>query len=159
MLNNIGNTMNIQTKRLMPIATIVGISLGCCAVFIANANAAPQGPAVYTANQATQGSGVYAGQCASCHGTNLEGSIGPALSGSSFEQMAAAQQLTAASLLAVITQTMPKTNPGSLAATDYANITAYILQQNNFTAGQTPLSANSPQLQALALGKSPSTSQ
>ncbi|MGB9153000.1 MAG: cytochrome c [Alphaproteobacteria bacterium] len=151
--------MKIQIKRLIPITTIIGICVCCCAAFGAQANVSPLGPAVYTANQATQGRGIYANQCASCHGANLEGNIGPALSGSAFEQMAAAQQLTAASLLAVITQSMPKIDPGSLSAADYANVTAYILKENNFAAGQNPLSASSPLLQTLMLTKSSPTSQ
>ena len=117
--------------------------------------AAPTAPAVYTNAQAAQGGSVYASQCASCHGEQLEGNIGPAMKGPQFMQMVAAQQLTGASLLAVISQSMPKSTPGSLTATEYASIVAYILQQNGLPAGQTPLAPNDPQLQNLSLSKLP----
>ena len=111
--------------------------------------------AVYSTAQANQGKEVYASQCVSCHGANLEGNIGPALKGAQFQQMAAAQQLTGASLLAVIAASMPKSDPGGLTPAEYADLTAYILQQNGYPAGAAPLSAKSPKLQALALSKAP----
>jgi mono/diheme cytochrome c family protein len=117
--------------------------------------AAPTAPAVYTNAQAAQGGSVYASQCASCHGEQLEGNIGPAMKGPQFKQMVAAQQLTGASLLEVISQSMPKSTPGSLTATEYASIVAYILQQNGLPAGQTPLAPNDPQLANLSLSKLP----
>jgi mono/diheme cytochrome c family protein len=115
-------------------------------------------PAVYTAQQAAEGGQVYASQCASCHGARLEGEIGPAMTGSQFQQMAAAQQLTGASLLGVISQSMPKSTPGSLTAAQYASVTAFILSRNGFLPGSTPLTAADPQLQSLSLSKLPSAS-
>jgi polar amino acid transport system substrate-binding protein len=122
---------------------------------ISNAARAAGGGAVYSAAQASQGEAVYSTQCVSCHGATLEGNIGPALKGSQFQQMAAAQQLTGASLLAVIAASMPKSNPGGLTSAQYAQLTAYILQQNGYPAGTAPLSANDPKLQALRLSKPP----
>lgn len=118
--------------------------------------AASSGTAVYTAAQAKRGASVYAGQCASCHGANLQGNIGPALKGTQFQQMAAAQQLTGKSLLEVISKSMPKTSPGSLSADQYDDVTAHILQQNGYPAGTNKLSTNSQQLEALKLSQ-PST--
>jgi mono/diheme cytochrome c family protein len=115
-------------------------------------------PAVYTAQQAAEGGRVYASQCASCHGTQLEGNIGPAMTGSQFQQMAAAQQLTGASLLGVISQSMPKSTPGSLTAAQYASVTAFILSHNGFSSGTTPLTAADPHLQTLSLSQLPSAS-
>lgn len=88
------------------------------------------GTGVYTAAQATQGATVYSGKCAACHGANLEGGAGPALDGAKFKQMASAQSMTADSLLTVISTKMPLTAPHSLSASDYADVTAYILQKN-----------------------------
>jgi mono/diheme cytochrome c family protein len=112
--------------------------------------------AAYTAAQATQGKTVYAGQCASCHGAALQGNIGPALKGKSFQQMAAAQQLTAASLLAVISASMPKDNPGGLSPAQYGQVTAYILRQGGYPAGRHQLTAKASQAKALSLTKPPS---
>lgn len=96
-------------------------------------------PALYTAEQATAGAAVYAQSCAACHGAQLEGTAAPALKGSAFGDMASAQGLTADSLLDVITNTMPQSDPGSLKPDEYAAVTAYILQQNGYPAGAAAL--------------------
>jgi mono/diheme cytochrome c family protein len=96
-------------------------------------------PALYTAEQATAGATVYSQSCAACHGTQLEGVAAPALKGSVFGEMAAAQSLTAQTLLDVIANTMPQSDPGSLKPEDNAAVTAYILQQNGYPAGTAAL--------------------
>ena len=96
-------------------------------------------PAVYTDAQATSGATVYAQSCAACHGSQLEGVAAPALKGPAFGDMANAQSLTVDTLLDVISNTMPQSDPGSLKAEDYAAVTAYILQQNNYPAGSAAL--------------------
>ena len=96
-------------------------------------------PALYTAEQATAGATVYSQSCAACHGAQLEGVAAPALKGSIFGDMATAQGLTAQSMLDVIANTMPQSEPGSLKPEDYNAVTAYILQQNGYPAGTTPL--------------------
>ena len=47
--------------------------------------------------------------------------------------------LTAQSLLDVIANTMPQSDPGSLKPEDMHAVTAYILQQNGYPAGTAPL--------------------
>jgi mono/diheme cytochrome c family protein len=96
-------------------------------------------PALFTAEQATAGAAIYSQSCAACHGTQLEGVAAPALKGSVFGEMAAAQSLTAQTLLDVIANTMPQSDPGSLKPEDNAAVTAYILQQNGYPAGTAPL--------------------
>jgi mono/diheme cytochrome c family protein len=96
-------------------------------------------PALYTADQATAGAAVYSQSCAACHGTQLEGVAAPALKGSTFGEMANAQSLTAQSLLEVVVNTMPQSDPGSLKPEEYSAVTAYILQQNGYPAGSTAL--------------------
>lgn len=100
-------------------------------------------PALYTDAQATQGAQVYASSCAACHGTQLEGVAAPALKGAAFGEMATAQSLTPATLLDVIANTMPQSDPGSLKPEDNAAVTAYILQQNGYPAGATTLAKDS----------------
>ncbi|HWC62889.1 MAG TPA: cytochrome c [Rhizomicrobium sp.] len=110
-------------------------------------------PALYTAAQAAQGAAVFAQSCATCHGANLEGVAGPALKGPAFRQMAQAQNLNAQSLFAVISQSMPQDNPGSLSPAQYAALTAYILQQNGYPAGAGELSKDTPNLKDLNLSQ------
>lgn len=99
-------------------------------------------PALYTEAQANAGAAVYAQSCAACHGSQLEGVAAPALKGAPFGDMANAQSLTVDSLLDVIINTMPQSDPGSLKPEDYAAVTAYILQQNGYPAGAAPLAKN-----------------
>lgn len=108
-------------------------------------------PAVYTADQANAGAGVYAQACAVCHGAMLEGVAAPALKGEMFREMAAAQQLSADALLTVTSLTMPQTNPASLTPEQYGQVVAYILQQNGYPAGATPLTPGAPALKELML--------
>ena len=100
-------------------------------------------PALYTDAQATAGAAVYVSSCAACHGTQLEGVAAPALKGAAFGEMATAQSLTAATLLDVIANTMPQSDPGSLKPDEFAAVTAYILQQNGYPAGATALAKDS----------------
>jgi mono/diheme cytochrome c family protein len=111
------------------------------------------GPAIYTADQATQGAGVYQAQCAACHGNAMEGVAGPALKGTQFKAMAQAQGLNAQSLLLVVSQSMPQSDPGSLTPEQYNQVVAYILQQNGYPAGSTPLTPTAANLKDLDLSK------
>ena len=113
------------------------VALIAVAPHLAGAQAAK--PALYTADQATAGAAVYSQSCAACHGPQLEGVAAPALKGAVFGEMATAQSLTVDSLLDVIVNTMPQSDPGSLKPEDYAAVTAYVLQQNGYPAGTTPL--------------------
>src|SRR5882672_1392883 len=87
------------------------------------AGAQPAKPALYTADQATAGAAVYSQSCSACHGAQMEGVAAPALKGSVFGEMAAAQGLTAQSLLDVIANTMPQSDPGSLKPEDNNAVT------------------------------------
>jgi mono/diheme cytochrome c family protein len=111
-----------------------------------------QDTAIYTTSQAQQGAALYASQCAACHGAQLEGGAGPALTGSAFHQMAAVQHLTPKSLLEVVSTTMPMTAPGSLKPDQYAALVAFILQRSGYSAGDKPLSKDSANLASLDLG-------
>ena len=103
------------------------------------AGAQPAKPALYTADQATAGAAIYAQSCAACHGSQMEGVAAPALKGPAFGEMATAQGLTAQTLLDVIANTMPQSDPGSLKPEEFNAVTSYILQQNGYPAGTTPL--------------------
>jgi mono/diheme cytochrome c family protein len=124
----------------------IGVSLSCSAPLLA------QEPLLYTAGQAKLGTVLYARQCAACHGAQLEGGAGPALTGDSFRALAATQHLTPAALLDVISKTMPMTSPGSLRPDDYASLVAFILQRAGYPAGSEPLMKGNSGLTTLNLG-------
>jgi mono/diheme cytochrome c family protein len=98
-------------------------------------------PALYSADQASAGAATYLQACAACHGTQLEGVAAPALKGPVFGEAANAQSLTVQTLLETTAATMPQSDPGSLKPEEYAAVVAYILQQNGYPAGPTPLAS------------------
>jgi len=98
-------------------------------------------PALYTADQASAGASTYVQACAACHGSQLEGVAAPGLKGPGFGELANAQSLTAQMLLEVTASTMPQSDPGALKPEEYAGVVAYILQQNGYPAGTTPLAS------------------
>jgi mono/diheme cytochrome c family protein len=113
---------------------------------------AAQDTAVYTNVQAQQGAAIYTTQCAACHGAQLEGSVGPALTGTAFLKLAATQHLTPKSLLEVVSTTMPMAAPGSLKPEQYASLVAFILLRSGYPAGDIPLSRHNVDLSNLDLG-------
>ena len=107
--------------------------------------------ASYSLTQAAEGRGLYAEHCASCHGMTLLGNeSGPALSGKAFQDRWASRP--AGQLFDVTATSMPSTNPGGLAARDYAAILAYMLYQNGFAASGTDLDVKLQPAHNVALG-------
>jgi mono/diheme cytochrome c family protein len=93
---------------------------------------------IYTEEQATRGKAMYAEQCASCHGDNLEGSGPmPALAGPDFQTNWSAK--TVGELFEKTHTTMPATAPGTLTAEQAADVVAYLLSVGKYPAGTTPL--------------------
>ena len=104
----------------------------------AAANSAGSGlPALFTDTQAKVGYAKFLGNCAQCHGTHLEGRSGPSLKGPNWANAKA--DYTVGEVFTVVSQQMPATNPGSLEHVDYEQIMAFLLQQNGYPAGSTPL--------------------
>jgi mono/diheme cytochrome c family protein len=111
--------------------------------------------AVYTDAQAADGRQIYYRTCANCHGEDLAGKVGPALTGRQFHQMVAAQKMTAALLFQFIATRMPQAKPGSLTPEQYAEIMAFILQRNGYPSGSTPLTVDSHDLGKIDLASAP----
>ena len=93
----------------------------------------------YSAAQATRGKQIVDAQCATCHGTNLEGRVGPPLTGDTF--LAAWNARPLSDLVEKIEKTMPPQQAGSITRPQAIDIVAYLLQSANFAAGSTELSA------------------
>ena len=92
-------------------------------------------------NQAKTGSVLFAANCASCHGANLEGTtLGPLLSGRSFVQRWGVQ--TPALLLGNIQANMPPGGNEVLSGADYLTIVAHILETNGVDSTDEPLTAD-----------------
>ncbi len=125
------------------------LPLGLCAALSV---ARSQPLAVFTQGQVDAGKAVYPKQCGQCHGPDMEGGTGPALTGPDFRQLLTEQNRTAQSLLDVIRQTMPYDAPGIDPDEQYNDITAYILSRLGYPAGSENLTPDSPHAAALKLG-------
>lgn len=122
--------------RLLSLLTVIA-SLVTLAADAAPSGSHSQGSAGYTSAQASSGGTVYSQFCAHCHGQNLQGESGPALTGQIFHQAYGAG--TAAQLYDFISRQMPADKPGSLSEQQNLDVTSYILARNGMPAGKTPL--------------------
>jgi mono/diheme cytochrome c family protein len=95
---------------------------------------------VSTAGQlADAGQPVYTRSCAKCHGDSGQGTLAPAIMGS---KASLSQYNTGQGLLQFISTVMPADAPGTLSKTEYLQVVAYLLVQNNFVSAQSVLDAN-----------------
>jgi quinoprotein glucose dehydrogenase len=93
---------------------------------------------IYTLQQAADGRTVYVRDCAVCHGTRLEGAeAGPDLAGRAFRDRW--RNRTLGEFAELTARTMPVSRPGGLAAAEYRDLIAYILNRNGFAPGSEPL--------------------
>jgi alcohol dehydrogenase (cytochrome c) len=88
----------------------------------------------YTAAQAAEGKAAFERSCASCHGPNLDdGEFAPPLRGNDFRLRWGAKPLD--TLFDEMSRTMPPAAPNSLGDAVYAQLLAYLAQENGVTAG------------------------
>jgi len=106
---------------------------------------------VYSDAQAERGTALYAEQCASCHGENLEGvaDLFPALTGDAF--IKTWQGKSVGELFDKIATTMPALDPGSLKPEQSADITAFILNKSKYPAGAADLAASAEPLKQIQI--------
>lgn len=105
---------------------------------------------VFSAAQAQAGRRVYAASCAACHGATFSPAGGvPPVQGPVF--LANWRGRSLAELYAKV-RAMPPGAEGSLPASDYLAVTAYLLEANGFPAGE-PLSAEDAALRAIGFGE------
>ncbi len=109
-------------------------------------------PKLYTQTQAKAGEHIAKHVCAVCHGPDLQGQSGPAIAGTAFLKKAKALDWTVHDLRSIVTNTMPRNNPGSLTKKQYADVLAYLLADNCYPPGQTKFpTQNTPKLKHAAL--------
>ena len=126
--------------------SLLGVALG----FVAQIDAqSPPTPLSYTAAQAEQGQAAYIEHCASCHGQNLDdGAYGPPLKGNDFRQKWGSR--SAEPLHTYTSTKMPPARPGTLGDVSYAQLLAFMLQENGSQAGTRELPADPEALKAMA---------
>ena len=108
-------------------------------------------PLSFTADQVTRGSDIYADRCVQCHGDTLDnGEFGGApLNGSYFKKHWAGGSVAA--LVAFMKAKMPPDRPGSLTDQSYADLTAFLLDANDYAKGDKELPSDAPSQQAMSL--------
>jgi mono/diheme cytochrome c family protein len=106
---------------------------------------------VYTSAQAQHGAALFATTCNKCHGAAAAGTIddGGRLVGKEFFENY--DGVTLDQLFNTILTLMPADHPKTLASKDVADITAYLLSQNQMPAGPMPLSDNPAALKPLKI--------
>jgi mono/diheme cytochrome c family protein len=89
----------------------------------------PISGAVTARDMANSGLGVFSSNCVACHGSLGGGGSGPTLIG---QGSSLSKYVNAQVLLNFISAAMPKDNPGGLTTTQYLQIVAFLLLQNNY---------------------------
>ena len=97
---------------------------------------------VYTTAQAAWGRGVYQLICASCH---TEASHAGPVFAAKWEGRLLWE------LYRYVSESMPKSEPGSLSAVEYAGLVAYLLKMNGMPAGMDQLPADSTALKKIRI--------
>jgi len=125
-------------------AAVLTVAVSVSALSFAQAPASPSRTVwdgVFTAEQAARGSLAFSGECAECHGENLQGGEGKALAGDQFWKDW--KERTVGELLTFVRTNMPfddaGVKKGTLPQSTYADIVAHILDANGFPAGSTEL--------------------
>ncbi|MGH6682298.1 MAG: c-type cytochrome [Bradyrhizobium sp.] len=108
--------------------------------------------ALYTSQQAKQGKQVFEKNCASCHGSNLQGISAPPIGGATFLNKTKLLDWKVSDMRHVVVSSMPADNPGSLSEKQYAQVLAYLLAVNCYPAGNKPFpTAGTPVLEQTKL--------
>ena len=97
---------------------------------------------VYTEEQARRGEDTYASVCTGCHTSASH-------SGPTFFDPWTGRPVY--ELFAYLTESMPKSDPGTLTPKEYASVVAFILKLNHMPAGQQELPADSTALKAIRI--------
>ena len=93
----------------------------------------------YSEAQRAAGQRTYGAQCANCHGFNLQGAAGPALSGVGFQKTWMNGTRSVRSLFDLVKTTMPTNHPGSLTPEQVFQLLAYTFSNNGLAPGSRPL--------------------
>jgi hypothetical protein len=115
-----------------------------------SANSVPS----FDSAQVAHGQSLYASSCAKCHGAKLEGDVAPALSGAAFAP-ASNSHITVGGIYQYMSSNMPADHPGQLKDQEYADLMAFLLYSNGYSAGKTTLTAGVASASTIPLNAGP----
>lgn len=144
--------------RLLAFAGLLAIATGASLSSDASRRDDPQPSGatvwsgIFTDAQAKRGEGLYLRHCSECHAGDLSGATSynpsPPLIDRPFHLGWDGKSV--GDLFTFVTLTMPKERPGSLQATEYADVLAYIFKQNRFPSGARELPSDPNALRDVA---------
>ncbi|MDH3456745.1 MAG: PQQ-binding-like beta-propeller repeat protein [Gemmatimonadota bacterium] len=129
----------MHTRRRWPVAALWAAVILLAAVLTAASGEAQE---LYTPEQAERGLSVFRAECVTCHGSGLQGRSGPPLVGDNFLKAWARPDRTADDLFYILRTTMPPGRSRALTDRQHADVLAYILRQNGFSAGTSELGSD-----------------
>ncbi len=128
--------INSAGLRELSFGTLVLVVLLTVPISLAQDNPLLNG--IYTEAQAARGRQFYTESCASCHANDLRGnSNSPGLIGLSFLFLWEGQSL--GELFKKMRDEMPTDRPGALPVSTYLDLTAFLLQSNEYPAADEEL--------------------
>lgn len=140
-----------HTMAIVAVSTVLAL-LGFADGFAQEDMVASAG--VYTAEQADRGKAAYDYDCAACHLDDLLGDgFSPPLVGEPFNFRWNA--LSVDDIYQSLFATMPQGAPASLTPQGYIDIIAYMLQRNEYPAGDTELPTDSDALKEIIIDARP----
>jgi mono/diheme cytochrome c family protein len=144
----------VTWNSILAVTAVTVFGLPGAAAMSAPAHAAENGASalqgVYTKDQAARGKARYFTACVACHGGVLQGDgDAPELAGKSF--MKRWGDLSVGALFTFTTSQMPIGRPGSLGPQGYADVIAFILENNGYPDGTKELPANGSALEGIII--------
>ena len=129
----------------------LGMALVLAMAAAPTARSQPTGAPTFTAEQIDRGRALYGRNCTDCHGTTLDNGEfgGPVLKGGFFRQKWG--PLGVGALFSFTKGLMPPDRPGGLTDQSYADLVAYILSNNGYTAGDKELPTDPNALQNMGI--------
>ena len=117
--------LRIKSKHKSVLAVVI-VTIAMCSIATAQQQSINDG--VYTETQASAGQVIYEENCKSCHDMRFyENSL------------ISWRDMTLLDYWYSMLGNMPADNPGSLLDSEYLDVIAYILSENDFPAGETAL--------------------
>jgi mono/diheme cytochrome c family protein len=111
-----------------------------------NGGGASTNDGVYTREQAMRGQDVYAGNCKSCHTPESHAGV-------QFTSKWNGKPLL--ELYLYVRELMPKNDPGTLSAEEYADVVAYMLRMNRLPVGDNDLPVDTTALKGIRIRIAP----